>query len=456
MSIIKRFLSFFIVCLMQIQIAHAALEIVITEGTNSARPVAVVPFKWLGVQPKPKDMTDFARVIADDLRNSGRFSPLERSLMPQTPATETAVDYAAWKETGVEAIVIGTIKPLQDGRLQIHFQLINVLSGFKNQTPQKIDEQLVLNDDHIKLNLKGNFSTRRPRHISHRLSDYIFENLTGTRGAFLTRIAYVAINYDDKYPFKLLISDYDGMNQHILFRSTEPVMSPSWDPTGKKLAYMSMEDKKHEIWIYDLVTQKRELIEPYKGSNILPVFSPDGSKLSMILSKSGQADVYVYDLKTKKLDRLTKNRGIDTEATWAPDGKSIVFASERGGRPQIYQINLESKKIKRLTFEGNANLNPSISPDGKNLVMVSLQKGKYSVTKQDLSDGYVQKLTNGRLDKSPSIAPNGSMVIYSTVVKGKQVLSLVSMDGRFKAVLPASDGEVKAPAWSPFLTSKKN
>lgn len=456
MKLSKRLISFIFLALLQIQLAHAALEIVITEGTNSARPIAVVPFKWLGDKPAPKDLTDFAKIIADDLRNSGRFSPLSRALMPQTPSVEKDVDYQAWKETGVEAIVVGNITPQKDGRLQIHFQLINVLSGLKNQTPQKIDGQMVKSGKHVLLNLRGNFSTRRPRHISHRLSDYIFENLTGTRGAFLTRIAYVSINYDDKYPFKLLISDYDGMNQHVLFRSTEPVMSPSWDPTGTKLAYMSMEDKKHEIWVYDLVSKTRELIKPYKGSNILPVFSPDGSKIAMVLSKSGQPDIYIYDIATKQIERITRNRGIDTEPNWTPDGKSLVFTSERGGRPQIYQVNLESKKIKRVTYEGNANLNASVTPNGEYLVMVSLQKGKYSVSKQDLSDGYVQTLTNGRLDKSPSIAPNGSMVIYSTVVKGKQVLSLVSMDGRFKAVLPASQGEVKAPSWSPFLTTKKN
>ncbi len=455
MTAMKKVASFFILCLLQIQLANAAIEIVITEGIDSARPVAVVPFKWLGSQPEPAQMTDFAKIIGDDLSHSGLFSPLKRSAMPQTPAREVDVDYAAWRKTGVEALVIGSVTPLADGRLQIHFQLIDVVAGLKNQTPEQVDQKLVKNNDHVKLNMKGNFSTRRPRHISHRLSDYIFEDLTGIRGAFLTRIAYVAINYDDEYPYKLLISDYDGMNQHVLFKSTEPVMSPSWDPTGKKLAYVSMEDKKHEIWIYDLVTRERELITPYKGSNILPVFSPDGTKLSMVLSKAGQPDVYVYDLKTKKLTRLTTNRGIDTEASWAPDGKSLVFTSERGGRPQIYQVQLDTKKISRLTYEGQSNLNASITPDGNNLVMVSLQKGKYSVTKQDLSDGYVQTLTDGRLDKSPSVAPNASMIIYSTVLKGKQVLSLVSMDGRFKAVLPASDGEVKAPAWSPFLTSRK-
>lgn len=456
MTMLKRFLSVLVIVLMQMNVAQAALEIVITEGQNTARPVAVVPFKWLGDSPAPANLTDFAEIIADDLRNSGRFNPLGRGLMPQTPSDETEVDFAAWKETGIEAIVLGTVTPLKDGRLQLHFQLVDVVRGVKNQEPQQIDGKTVLSKSHVLLNLKGNFSTRRPRHISHRLSDYIFENLTGTRGAFLTRIAYVAINYEDKYPFKLLISDYDGMNQHVLFRSTEPVMSPSWDPTGTKLAYMSMEDKKHEIWIYDLVTRKRELIKPYKGSNILPAFSPDGSKLALVLSKSGQPDIYVYDLKSKQIERLTKNRGIDTEPSWSPDGKEIFFTSERGGTPQIYKINLSNKRVERLTYEGRTNLNSSVTPNGEYLVMVSLQKGKYSVSKQDLSDGYVQTLTNGRLDKSPSVAPNGSMVIYSTVVKGKQVLSLVSMDGRFKAVLPASKGEVKAPSWSPFLTTKKN
>jgi len=420
-------LIFFSVLAMQ---ARAELVIEITQGKQSAIPLAVVPFEWKGMKALPENV---AQIVANDLGRSGYFNSLPTSQMLSMPNREEEIFYRDWQLLKQDYLVIGNIQDDGRGGYAINFKLVDV------------------NTKTVLMNQKLTGGASALRDIAHFMSDRIFAALTGVPGAFSTKLVYVTTNRE-RTQFNLSYADADGAREQNIFSSKQPIISPAWSSDGKKLAYTSFENGRSEIFIQEIATGKREKIASFKGSNSAPAFSPDDTKMAMVLSRNGNPDIYVMDLSTRKLKRITKHYGIDTEPQWMPDGKNIIFTSSRIGKPQIYKVSLENLKPKRITFEGDYNARARVTPDGRKMVMVHRNGDDFHIAVQNLNTGILQVLTTEtQLDESPSVAPNGSMVVYAASEGDRSILAAVSLDGDVKFRLPSKYGDVREPAWSPIL-----
>lgn len=409
-----------------------ALKIEITQGVSSAQPIAIVPF--LSPQTAGGLPVDIAQVVSDDLVRSGRFKSLSRFDMLDKPSSTEQVNFRNWQALGQDNLVIGKVIDNANGQLTVQFQLFDVYKG----------EQLT------GFSIPANRSDLRA--AAHRISDLIYEKLTGQKGAFSTRMAYVTSKQglNGQHEYKIQVADADGFGPKTIVTSSEPIMSPAWSPMGDKLSYVSFEGRRSSIYTQTLRTGQREKLQSFKGINGAPSWSPDGTQLALTLSKDGSADIYVYNVITRSFRRLTTSYAIDTEPSWSPDGRQIIFTSDRGGKPQIYRVSVNGGQAARVTFEGAYNARASYSPDGKNITMVHRVNDQYRIATLDLKTGFISILTDGKLDESPSYAPNGSMILYSTNDGLKSILAAVSSDGKVRQKLRLQGGEVREPAWSPF------
>lgn len=409
---------------------YSELVIKVTQGNDKPTEIAISP---IAVGEAIYDQ-DIGLIIESDLERSGMFKTISRENMFAYPSSPNDVYYRDWRLLGSEYLVVGYIEEIDSIQIKLTFNLLNV----------NLQSDLI---QHVVIGRKDQL-----REIAHRASDLIYEEITGIRGAFSTRLAYVTATLKDgSILYELKVADSDGAQERLMFGSREPIMSPSWSPNGKEIAYVSFETGRPAIYRQDLVSAKRQQLTNFKGLNGAPAWSPNGDKLAMVLSKDGNPEIYVLDLTKRKLSRLTRHFSIDTEPTWHPDGDSILFTSDRGGTPQIYELNLNTKKIRRVTYAGNYNARPSLAPDGRTLVMVHRAKDVFHIATLDLKTNRMLELTETRLDESPTVAPNGAMLIYATKQGDRDILAAVSIDAGVKYFLPLESGDVREPAWSPYL-----
>lgn len=432
--------------------ASAALDLVLTQGISASLPIAVVPFaneNQVSV-PGGVKITD---VIKNDLQNSGEFRVKDIKEMSKYPTTAADVQINDWRKQGVNDIVVGSVQPLINGRYQVNFQLIALYNQTAKMSEKKNSPANAMNN--VLASETMTTTQAGLRQLAHHISNVIFKQLTGIRGIFNTKIAYILVQRmpEKATKYSLEIADADGFDPQPLLTSTQPIMSPAWSPDGKQIAYVSFEGNHAAIYLQNVATGKRQMISDSPGINGAPAFSPDGKQLALVLTRTGNPKIYLLNMTTHALTQLTHGYSIDTEPAWAPDGKSILFTSNRGGTPQVYQYNLTTKQIQRVTFSGNYNARASFLPNEQDIVMMHRQDGMFGIATQDLINGNVNVLVQTGNDESPSLAPNGKMVLYATQYGRRGVLAVVSTDGKIKLRLPAREGSVQEPAWSPFLNT---
>jgi TolB protein len=385
-------------------------------------PISIVAFRGqASVNQK------ISEIVQADLERSGQF----RAIDAATGALDelSLPNLSVLRQVGSDALVSGSVSALADGRFDVRFRLWDVVKG------QDLGGQSFA------------VASADLRLAAHRVADYVYEKLTGDKGAFSTRIAYVT---KSAQRYQLWVADADGENAQSALASPEPIISPAWSPDGNQLAYVSFESRKPVVYVHNVGSGKRRLVANFKGSNSAPAWSPDGKMIAVTLSRDGGSQLFLLNALGGEPHRLIQSSSIDTEPVFAPDGQSIYFVSDRGGSPQVYKVSTTGQGIERVTFTGTYNISPAISPDGRWMAYISRVGGAFKLHLMDIAGGGVRSLTDTSADESPSFAPNGKLVVYATQQQGREALMTTTLDGKVKARLNGQNGDIREPDWGPF------
>jgi TolB protein len=389
-------------------------------------PVAIVPFRSEEAQSQR-----VSQIVGADLARSGQVKLVE---VPSGSDESNKPDVTAWRQKGAEYVLVGSVSRLADGRLDVRYKLWDALRGAELLTSSAV------------------IASTELRSTSHQLADAVYEKLTGVRGVFSTRIAYVTKSASR---YHLWVADSDGENVQAPLSSAEPIISPVWSPKGTHLAYVSFEAKKPIVFVQELSSGQRRLVANFKGSNSAPAWTPDGNTLAVTLSRDGVSQIYLIDLQRGgEPRRLTRSDSIDTEPVFSADGAMLYFVSDRGGSPQIYRMPVTGGAVQRVTFTGNYNISPSLSPDGRWMAYISRISGQFKLHVMDLNAGTATAITSTTADESPSFAPNGRLILYATRVQGKEALMTTTLDGQIKTTLAGSFMAIREPDWGPFRAAR--
>lgn len=420
MSLLKRI--FALSCLIFCMAAQAQLKVEISGVGATQIPIAVLGFANEEVAPQ-----QVSNIIRADLARSGLFKLVEST---QVVTDIASVNPGDWKSKGADALVVGSVQKLADGRFDVRYRLYDTIKASQTST---LNQALPVN--FVRL-------------MSHRIADDIYEKLIGLPGVFATRMAYVTKAGRE---YRLEVADADGDGIQVALRSSEPIISPAWAPDGTRVAYVSFENRKPVVYVQNLVTRERIAVANFKGNNSAPSWSPDGSQLAVALSRDGGTQIFIVSSKGGEARRVSQSSGIDTEPQFSADGGSLYFTSDRSGGPQIYRMSVAGGEAQRVTFNGSYNISPRISPDGKTLAYISRREGKFQLYVLDLASGQEQRLSDSSHDESPSFSANGKYLMYATETGRRGQLAVVSVDGRTKNRLSTQAGDIREPTWGPFM-----
>jgi TolB protein len=405
-----------------VAVALAQFRVEVTGAGITQVPIAVVPFRGDAESPQK-----IAAIVQADLERSGQFRAIDASGVALDEGSRP--DMTPWRQKAADSLAVGSVTRLADGRYDVRFRLWDVVKG------QDLGGQSYA------------VTVGDLRLAAHRIADYIYEKLTGDKGVFSTRIAYVT-KAGNRY--NLWVADSDGENAQSALASTEPIISPAWSADGGRLAYVSFESRKPVVYVHEVSSGRRRLIANFRGSNSAPAWSPDGRTLAVTLSREGGSQLYTIDSNGGEPRRLTQSSSIDTEPLFSPDGRTIYFVSDRGGAPQIYRMPSSGGNPERVTFTGGYNISPALSPDGRWLAYISRINGVFKLQVMELGSGNAQSITDTTADESPSFAPNGRLIVYATRQNGQEALMTTTLDGKIKARLAGKGGDIREPDWGPF------